>query len=144
MKPVFQTEVDKGRGDCMRAAIASLLEFEASMVPNFRLFDDHLWHNVYTGFLWNVGWDFNGSGYVGRRELLEEDSFSGFFYAIVASKNFADVTHAVVIDLDGVVVHDPTISENSYIGENVLENGALKSWHLVVKRKDGSWKSWNK
>lgn len=35
MKPVFQKVVDPGRGDCWRACIATLLELDAEVVPNF-------------------------------------------------------------------------------------------------------------
>jgi hypothetical protein len=36
MKPIFQAIVDKGRGDCFRCCLASILELERDEVPNFR------------------------------------------------------------------------------------------------------------
>lgn len=35
MKPVMQLVVDKGKGDCWRCCIASILELPAEAVPNF-------------------------------------------------------------------------------------------------------------
>ena len=35
MKKNFQTVVNKGNGNCMQAAIASLLDLELEDVPNF-------------------------------------------------------------------------------------------------------------
>jgi hypothetical protein len=35
VKPVFQQVVDKGKGDCWRCCIASILELPAEAVPNF-------------------------------------------------------------------------------------------------------------
>ena len=35
MKKVFQTIVDPGNGNCMQAAVASLLELEIEEVPHF-------------------------------------------------------------------------------------------------------------
>lgn len=40
MRPVCQAETALGRGDCLRACVASLLELGADEVPNFRLADD--------------------------------------------------------------------------------------------------------
>lgn len=38
MHKVYQTIVDKGRGDCMRAAIASMFELDILQVPHFLMF----------------------------------------------------------------------------------------------------------
>lgn len=40
MTPVVQTETELGRGNCLAACVASLLNLNISDVPNFRLFDD--------------------------------------------------------------------------------------------------------
>ena len=76
-------------------------------------------------------------------ELRAEDSFDGFFSASVGSRNFAGKTHSVVIDMQGVVVHDPSPAKN-YQGENVLESGALLHWALVSRRTDENWLNWIK
>jgi hypothetical protein len=143
MKPVDQSISDPERGDCQRATIASLLNFEIEQVPHFRLFADNMWQYVYTEFLWSVGFSFEGTGYPGKSELRVEDSFDGFFSAAVGSKNFEGKTHSVVIDMQGVVVHDPSPTKK-YQGENVLESGALLHWALVSRRTDESWLNWTK
>lgn len=40
MRPVRQTETELGRGNCLAACVASLLELEIGEVPNFRLATD--------------------------------------------------------------------------------------------------------
>lgn len=37
MKPVFQTVLDRQKGNCLSAAIASILEIDISEVPNFEV-----------------------------------------------------------------------------------------------------------
>lgn len=143
MKPVNQSISDPDRGDCHRAVIASLLEFEIEQVPHFRLFADNIWQYVYTEFLWSVGYSFEGTGWPNKTKLLIEDSFDGFFSAAVTSKNFEGKTHSVVIDLTGLVIHDPSPNKN-YQDINILESGELLHWALVSKRTDDNWLSWNK
>ena len=43
MKPIFQTITHDNRGDCHRAAVASIFDLEIEQVPHFRLFDDDTW-----------------------------------------------------------------------------------------------------
>jgi hypothetical protein len=134
MTPVDQTISHEGQGDCMRAATASVLDLPIEAVPHFLLHGDK-WFDVFNSLLWTLGWDFEGSGRPHKqgRKLLLEDSFDGYFLAIVLSRNFEGRTHMVVLDVDGAVVHDPSPHKN-YQGENVLETGELRSWYMVSRR----------
>src|SRR5574337_469578 len=128
MTPVFQTVVDKGRGNCHQAAIASLFDLELSQVPNFRLFPDATWFNVYWYFIYALGYEHKGSGYPDRAKLREHGNVNGFVSAVVPSKTFGPgTTHAVILDLDGLVVHDPN-SNQRWMGINVVESGELLHW----------------
>jgi len=40
MTPVQQAETERGRGDCLAACVASVLDLPGAAVPNFRLADD--------------------------------------------------------------------------------------------------------
>ena len=66
MNKVFQTIVDPGKGNCMQAVVASLLEEKLENVPN--LISHHDWFEVmesyfdekgyeYDGTLWNKKWN---------------------------------------------------------------------------------------
>lgn len=57
MIPVNQTITDKGRGDCFRAAVASVLDLEILQVPHFILFEGHKWHMVFLRFIESLGWE---------------------------------------------------------------------------------------
>lgn len=142
MKPVAQSIVDKGRGDCMRAVVASLFELELDQVPHFILYGDDYFDHFWK-WLWIIGYDYNGCGYPHCRQdvsdkynipnkPLMEDSVNGYFYGCVPSRTFPDVTHAVVIDTNGVVVHDPNPNK-LWEGINVIESGELKYWFLLNK-----------
>ncbi len=52
-----------------------------------------------------------------RSVLLEalklDGGINGFFYAIVPSQTYEGVTHAVVIDLEGNIVHDPNPNQKA-------------------------------
>jgi hypothetical protein len=144
VKPVNQSICDKNRGDCHRAVIASLLDLEIEQVPHFRLFADDNWHHVYHGFLWGCGYEWEGTGhfpkFTPRSEHLKDCHIGGFVDATVPSKNYppeSGITHAVVMDLDGLVVHDPHPGKK-YQGVNVIETGELMHWELIKPRGDRS------
>lgn len=119
MKKVFQTVVGDGnngvRGNCMQAAIASLLELELSEVPNFISFDTgngesntKMWE-----FLMNRGYSPSAFGTYDmpidryRDVCRMDDGVNGFFYASVKSMTFKESSHAVIIDSNLSIVHDP-------------------------------------
>lgn len=115
MKKVYQKRVDKGDGDCMQATIASLFEVELEEVPDF----------IRCGNQWSIKIEefFKEKGYATAKsfhrtdwtipfylEALEYDGgIGGYFYAVVLSQTFKEegVTHAVVVDKELNIVHDP-------------------------------------
>jgi hypothetical protein len=116
MKKVFQTIVDKDHGNCMQAAVASLLDMELDEVPNFielghgwfltmrHFFEDHGGYDICT---------INKSRRQGedteylRRIAKFDGGVNGYLYASVPSQTFENIGHAVIVDLDLNIVHDP-------------------------------------
>lgn len=135
MTPIYQTVVCSERGNCMQAVVASLFDLELEQVPHFRLYDigpnrgRFSWFYVFVGFFRSVGYEFRtySRGYK-RCKLRKRDSIGGYFYASVQSKTFKNTSHAVIIDLKGVVVHDPN-PNRARLGANVLESGELDGWY---------------
>ena len=107
MKKVYQTRISNVDGDCSRAVVASLFDLGLCDVPDF-VREHHLKPmNVEvvkffraSGF--NMGYIKNSPGLV-----IDGCGVNGYFYAIVMSKTFEDTRHAVIIDSDLVIVHDP-------------------------------------
>ena len=54
MKQIYQECVDAGKGDCMRATVASIFELDMQCVPNFILFDEWIWYQIYINFIWTM------------------------------------------------------------------------------------------
>jgi len=112
MKHVGQTIINKDSGDCNRACIASLLELPIEAVPHFSCFGSR-WMNVLKSFLLSLEYDYDGTGYpIGPDRpyghvLSESPNIDGFVMASVPSRTFENISHAVVMDLNGVIVHDP-------------------------------------
>ena len=131
MKPVDQTIIDKNTGNCHQAIIASIFELELSQVPHFRLFPDEVWFRVYYYFLYAMGFEYSGEKRdLNKRPLLPEDSLNGFFDAAVQSETFGEgFFHAIVLDLEGTVVHDPNPNK-LWQGRNVIEENSLKFWNI--------------
>lgn len=112
MKKVFQTVVDKGHGNCMQAAVASLFDLELDEVPNF--IEHENGNGSVLQYMYRKGYD---ACYINRyrhdtTEFLQkiahfDGGVNGYFYASVQSQTYDDVYHAVVIDMDLNIVHDP-------------------------------------
>lgn len=110
MKKVFQERVSDVDGDCARAVIASLFDKELHEVPEFK-------PDASQGF--EIMKYFKSQGYsyscYNRRNdcpSLEDAAkfdggINGYFYASVKSQTFENTWHAVVVDIDLNVVHDP-------------------------------------
>jgi hypothetical protein len=137
VKPVYQTIIDPKRGNCMQAAIASLLGKELDEVPNFidlgeqwlTSMNNFMKENGYEwkGMLWNKNFTMLTSPTAGcfkeqkwaehliisPENLGRFDGVKGFFYASVLSPKFFNLSdgflnqHAVIIDGKFNVVHDP-------------------------------------
>lgn len=107
MIPVYQKRVSKGNGDCMQAALASLLEIDYDEVPD--LINVHRWADALERFLKKHGYHVRTviSAPIDR-ELFGFKGVDGFFWASVVSPGFGlPTTHAVLVDKHMTVVHDP-------------------------------------
>lgn len=112
MIKIDQTVVHQGNGNCQQAVIASLLDLKLEEVPNFIEDPKNFWH-----ILWDfmeeqgysdIGWEYPNAENPTLKERLEFDGgWEGYFPATVPSQTFEDRTHAVIIDNNLKVVHDP-------------------------------------
>ena len=122
MIKTYQTIVDKDFGNCMQAVVASIFETSLNEVPNFIEFD-----KIETGgamqklakFYESKGleWCFinrrNRNNDLLKKVTKKDGGINGYFYAHVPSQTFEDGTHAVVIDSDLNIVHDPNPNQLS-------------------------------
>lgn len=139
MKPIFQSIVEKGKGDCQRACIASLFDLQLEQVPHFKLFgSEGKWFKPYRHFLLGIGYDFYGTS-MGPRHSKKEDrnykSINGFFLASVPSRTFEESGHSVIIDEEGFVVHDPNPNKR-WLGVNVIETGELQHVDIIEQERE--------
>ena len=135
MKHVLQTITHDNRGDCHRAAVASIFDLEIEQVPHFRLFDDDTWGDVFYFFLWSIGYEFMGTAYLTNADRPKHyKDINGYYLATVPSKTFPDKTHAVIINAGGRVVHDPN-PNNKWLNFNVVNSGDLLHWSIIERRK---------
>jgi hypothetical protein len=161
MTPVFQTIIGNGdngtvRGNCMQAAIASLLDMKLENVPNFIQFDspnlelynflkkngyeiiEHI-HNPA-----NIGW----VGKCAMNEIEKYEGVNGYFYAAVYSPAFADfnkckfgglpTTHAVIINKDFQIVHDPNPNNTEWVYPfaHLLDYNGVINFYIINKKDE--------
>lgn len=131
MKIVDQSIVDALTGDCTRACIASLFEIELDAIPNFITFGKD-WFIPFWNYIKDSGYDFYGTGFPKTRILSESPNIDGFVMASVPSRTFKNVGHSVVMDLKGLIVHDPN-PNRKWQDVNVLESGDLQHWIMISK-----------
>jgi len=122
MKKVFQTVVDKQHGNCQQAVIASILDLELDQVPNFIEYEkDGDYEMTVMGWLSTRGYNAN---YVFRyrhdTDMLKkiakfDGGVNGYFYASVPSQTFENGSHAVVVDIDLNIVHDPNPNQRALL-----------------------------
>ena len=112
MIKVYQTIVGGKRGNCMQAAVASLLELPLDDVPHF-LNKKNL--GTYGMFKFFREWGFDPC-YINRgkydtefmRKIAKFDGgVDGYFYGVVKSQTFENVSHAVIVDENLNIIHDP-------------------------------------
>lgn len=137
MIKIDQTVVCRKKGNCMQAQVASLLELPLSDVPNWIEMPENEWFMNYQNFFKTQGYEFlyckNPRGSIDDvlNDLYETNSIDGFIGASVNSSMFKGMTHAVIINLDGVVVHDP--NPNKYwLHKNVVQSGDLVAWEDII------------
>ena len=143
MKRVFQSRIEKKHGTCMQAAIASLFEMFLDDVPNFiELGED--WFDIYVKFYEDRGYPLNmfnpcGMVDVAKQALEIDKGINGYWCAAVQSINFGkDVWHAVIIDKDLNVVHDPNPNNfgHTYKPEDILLIDVVNgNWHISIDGK---------
>jgi hypothetical protein len=131
MIKVYQTIVDKGHGNCMQAAVASLFELPLEAVPDFKALG-YEWFQAFYDFIKKQGYDYDGCLYnynqwrmINKREgkptaklrnrlhkIKKMEGVGGYFFASVYSPKYYNpnekppVTHAVIIDKKFNIVHD--------------------------------------
>lgn len=139
MKPLDQIILDSGRGDCRRACVASILNLEMEQVPHFRLYSVEQEQELFYYFMYALGWVVEGyapyNPYNEQQKIDVKDSIDGYFLAVVPSKNLAHSLHSVIIDVNGLVVHDPH-PKKKYQNENVFDSKNIKYWYIFSKRTE--------
>lgn len=119
MKPVDQTRIhdpDRGvTGNCLEACVASLLEIDIEAVPYFGI--DRDWFSRYLGFVREQGYEMTShfhfpDGFPCGSESIDLGVGVGGYFIAAGPSPRANVrnqglTHAVIIDAAGNVVHDP-------------------------------------
>ena len=127
MKPIFQTVIDKGEGDCFRACLASLLELEIVSVPNFRA---GLTHEDATPYHIVHVWLAERNLRILRMPLTEEvqgylcesaDAGPLLIIGSVPSQRFEGGSHSIIARVNGFnkkpwieIIHDPNSDNVSY------------------------------
>ena len=143
MKKVYQSRIERKHGTCMQAAIASLFEMFIEDVPNFIELGEE-WFYTMRNFYKERGYSLCCFNPKERMELtkqvLEIDGgINGYWYASVASINLGpDVTHAVIIDKNMNVVHDPNPNNYGHIysPEDIISIDMCKDgWYIDVEGK---------
>jgi len=137
MIPVNQTIVSVVDGDCARASLASILELPIDAVPNFIRFGQG-WFRIFSHFLMSLDYEFYGTGFVKSKDrpkgdiLSKSPNVNGYVIASVPSKTFPDSGHSVVINLKGLVVHDPNPNK-AWENINVLKTKNIQNWMMIGK-----------
>jgi len=118
MKKVYQTIVEKGKGNCQQAVIASLFELDLEEVPHFIEYQE-AWYDKMEEFVKSKGYpNLRCFQVVNSMDLnfkvLEQDGgINGYWSAAVKSQTFENTLHAVVIDKNMNVVHDPNPNQRA-------------------------------
>ncbi len=163
MKKVFQRIVNPNNGDCMKAAIASLLDDEYDNVPNFiehknieEVFDKYLDSKCYScvNHLHNWKWQLLLNP---TSECYSEQKFcsdlilnplnltngvDGYFYCAVLSPGYFSwdkmETHAVICDKNLNIVHDPNEAYKgirSYPLASIIDYNGIIGLYDIRKKK---------
>jgi hypothetical protein len=126
-------------GDCMNACIASILEIPYEEVPFFNKIARETgegWFSILWGFLKERGFTFHGTftpkwvtcnrvGYNFGKQVIynladfDSPGVKGYFMAFGPSYRNAPGGHAVVVDKNCLLVHDP---HPSRMGVSKIEN----------------------
>ena len=119
----------------MQAVLASLFEKELDETINVIDYLDDGWAIPFFDWVESFGFDYVGvmapaeTVEQSKKDLSSLYAVGGFFYASVPSKNYKGISHAVIIDRNGLVVHDPH-PQKAWEGINVVESGDIDYWYL--------------
>lgn len=134
MKKVFQTIVDRETGNCLQAVVASLFEKKLEEVPHFIVDFGDDWftkmqefykeHGNYNLNILDVAEDVD----LAKKALLIDGGVNGYWGATVKSPTFEGCYHAVVIDKDLNIVHDPNPNQKSLSlkPEDIIQIGTIR------------------
>ena len=93
---------------------------------------------MFDNYIMLLGYKYHGTGFpIGDKypkgdKLSKSPNIKGYVIASVPSRTFKDVTHSVVVNLKGKVVHDPNPNK-AWQGINVLKTKELVCWNMVSK-----------
>lgn len=139
MNKILQTIVDKGNGNCLQAVVASLFEKDLEEVPHFIQYKSE-WFDRLSTFFQENGYDgvmvINPNN-VPEKQLklaMEYDGgVNGYWCASVPSQTFETGTHAVIVDKDLNIVHDPNPNQKAMkLGkEDIIDVYTVRfDWHF--------------
>ncbi len=140
MTPVDQSIIDKGSGDCMRACVASILNLPLQAVPHFLLNGSAAMYSaVFHSFMHAHGWNWKGNACHDSILKWKPYHIDGHYIASVHSRTYEDGSHAVLIDAEGFVTHDPNPNKK-WQGESIFSNRNYHYFNTFQKRRDLKWK----
>jgi len=118
---VKQRTVNSQYGDCFGACIASLLELPIEVIPN-----DHseAWFSIQKMFLEQFGLSMT---FHNRQSPIWSDSP---WIASVKSKNYANTTHAIIMQ-GSEVLFDPSTKPGYKKGEYLLGNDVVVGGYIM-------------
>ena len=158
MTPVYQTIVDPGIGDCLRAAYASILDLPIESVPNFAEMHGFSPKTADVAcpsqeWLADLGYmecelylqDLTEDMYDMMCAMVCMTANLGPVYALgsLPSQRFGDVSHAVVLRINGFnstpwveVAHDPNPDNEPYdLSETKLRSISFISLRMPANKK---------
>lgn len=140
MIKVDQTVTDEKKGTCMQAVLSSLFEKPLSETINPMEYSETGWCLPFLEWIDNnTKYEYDGvvNSHDDKLQTLKALSsmyaIDGFYYGVVPSKNFKNVTHAVIIDRTGVVRHDPN-PDKKWQDINVVDSGDLIYWYIFTPK----------
>jgi len=105
MKLFNQAWVDNTRGDCERTAVATVLQVCPAALRNYsEVPDDEHWAFAQVKDLAAIGWT---PIWTTKEGVRKTESPTGWYVATVPSLTFEGSTHAIVVDQDLRLIHDP-------------------------------------
>lgn len=107
----FTDKENNKHGNCLSACLASLLNIELELVPNFCYYETNEWHKKFVEFIFNNKYSFEGTFnftlWHKWKELLEfSNGIDGVFIGVGISPRFKDIYHAVLYK-DNELLYDP-------------------------------------